>query len=253
MGRDGSFINRHWMAVVAAVLISLSLVLYTIHYLVFQDAHHIWIFLVSDIAFIPIEVLIVTLVFDQILEARERRQKMEKLNMVIGVFFSTLGTPLLRILSAHDPGLAGIRKELGVRDSWTEGDFARVRACMRDHDCTVAVGALDLHGLERLCVDGEDLLLRLLENPLILEHESFTTLLQALFHLAEELKARPEKHGLPATDVMHLSGDIRRVYSLLVLEWVDYMAYQKKNYPYLFSLAMRRNPFDENADVIVRK
>ena len=58
---------------------------------------------------------------------------------------------------------------------------------------------------------------------------------------------------LPATDVMHISGDIRRVYSRLVLEWVDYMEYQKKHYPYLFSLAMRMNPFDENMDVIIRK
>jgi hypothetical protein len=35
------------------------------------------------------------------------------------------------------------------------------------------------------------------------------------------------------------------------LEWLDYMRYLKKDYPYLFSLALRLNPFDEDALVAV--
>jgi hypothetical protein len=31
-----------------------------------------------------------------------------------------------------------------------------------------------------------------------------------------------------------------------------YMQHLKQNYPYLFSLAMRTNPFDANASAIVR-
>ena len=40
---------------------------------------------------------------------------------------------------------------------------------------------------------------------------------------------------------------MNRAYGLLVREWVMYMAYLKANYPYLFSLAARTNPFDRNA------
>jgi hypothetical protein len=57
---------------------------------------------------------------------------------------------------------------------------------------------------------------------------------------------------LPDTDRQHLAGDVKRVYNLLVHEWLNYMQHLKDNYPYLFSLAMRINPFDQDASVIVK-
>jgi hypothetical protein len=41
-------------------------------------------FFTGDLAFIPIEVLIVTLIIDQVLESWEKKRRMEKGNMVIG-------------------------------------------------------------------------------------------------------------------------------------------------------------------------
>ena len=41
------------------------------------------------------------------------------------------------------------------------------------------------------------------------------------------------------------------MFTQLILEWIRYMEYLKLHYPYLFSLAMRKNPFDESASVIV--
>ena len=90
-------------------------------------------------------------------------------------------------------------------------------------------------------------LVGLLENPSLLEHESFTELLQAVFHLHEELQNRKELVNLPQSDLNHLSHDIKRGYVLLVGQWLNYMKHLKSNYPYLFSLAMRTNPFDEKA------
>jgi len=39
--------------------------------------------------------------------------------------------------------------------------------------------------------------LRLLENPVLLEHESFTELLRSVFHLSEELEQRDDFGKLP--------------------------------------------------------
>jgi hypothetical protein len=50
---------------------------------------------------------------------------------------------------------------------------------------------------------------------------------------------------------MHLAGDIKRAYHPLVSEWLDYMKYLKSNYPFLFHLAMRTNPFDRAASITV--
>jgi len=99
--------------------------------------------------------------------------------------------------------------------------------------------------------DKLDFLLRLLENPNVLEHETFTSLLMAVFHLSEEIVARRNVSSLPEADLKHLAGDVNRVYGQLVDEWLRYMRYLRRNYPYLFSLAVRTNPFDESATAVV--
>jgi len=98
----------------------------------------------------------------------------------------------------------------------------------------------------------KDFLLRLLENQNLLEHESFTDVLWAVFHLAEELEARESLQGLPDADHKHLSSDVKRVYGQLALQWLKYMEHLKKSYPYLFSLSLRTNPFDRSATPIVQ-
>jgi hypothetical protein len=87
----------------------------------------------------------------------------------------------------------------------------------------------------------------------VFEHESFMDLILALNHLTEEMKARGDLSSLPPADINHLTSDVRRVYELLIHEWVKYMEYLKVHYPYLFSLAMRKNPFDESASVVVKQ
>ena len=70
--------------------------------------------------------------------------------------------------------------------------------------------------------------------------------------MTEELEKRKDFKKLPGSDIEHLAGDIKRAYVLIVNGWLDYMKYLKNNYPYLFSLAMRTNPFDETASLIVK-
>lgn len=188
---------------------------------------------------------------ESMIDERERRSRLEKLNMIIGVFFSEVGLSLLQIMSDRDPGIEEIRSALIVNNDWTDPDFAQARATLEKHTYNLDSCMVSLEDLYTLLKNNKGLLLSLLENPQLIEHESFTPVMQALYHLAEELRARDTLTCLPATDCAHLSGDINRVYRLLVLEWLTYMQYLKHAYPYLFSLAMRRNPFDRNAVVIV--
>ncbi|MFC1768026.1 hypothetical protein ACFLZ2_05760, partial [Candidatus Margulisiibacteriota bacterium] len=69
--------------------------------------------------------------------------------------------------------------------------------------------------------------------------------------MTEEMAHRHDVKELPESDYTHIEGDIERVYILLVHQWLDYMKHLKDNYPHLFSLAMRTNPFDQKASVIV--
>jgi hypothetical protein len=71
------------------------------------------------------------------------------------------------------------------------------------------------------------------------------------FVLTEELAYRSDTACLPSSDIGHLSRDVKRVYHLIVGEWLSYMRHLKKNYPFLFSLAMRINPMDRSACAVI--
>ena len=62
----------------------------SIHYSIFRDAHHIFIYMLGDIGFLFLDVLLVILFIEHILSRREKRSIMEKLNMVIGTSFPWL-------------------------------------------------------------------------------------------------------------------------------------------------------------------
>jgi hypothetical protein len=232
-------------------LVALSVLAYCIHFLIFRDPHHIFIFLLSDVAFVFIEVLLVSLIIHQILEQRERRIRLEKLNMVIGVFFSEIGTTLLSYFSSLDPNIEELEKILVFRHDWTDEEFDRVMERLESHTYTVRPDEVDLAKIQCYIVEKRGFLLAMMENPNLMEHERFTELLRSVFHLAEELKFRNALENLPREDIGHLARDIDRAYAMLVREWVAYMRHLKNNFPYFFSLAMRTNPFDRKASVVL--
>ena len=240
-----------WPILLGLSLVVLSILLYLIHFAIFRDGHHIFIYMVGDIAFVPIEVLLVTIIIHRLLSEREKRARLEKLNMVIGAFFSSVGTRLLTYFSDFDPELGSIRKQLIVTDDWSEQEFLSVSQRLKGYDYKIDIHRVALEDLRTFLVEKKDLLLRLLENPTLLEHESFTELLRAVFHLSDELENRDDVTKLPDTDYQHLANDMKRAYVLLAREWVDYVKYLKGNYPYLFSLCMRMNPFDLEASPLV--
>jgi hypothetical protein len=241
-----------WEFRFAAFLVALSVAIYLVSYVFFRNLHDIFLIGITSLAFLPISVLFVSLVIDRVLVMREKRAILEKLNMVIGAFFSEVGTDLLTYFSDFDPELDKIRKKLVVANDWSELEFLEVSRSLRGHDYKIDIKRINLERLRSFLVKKRNFLLRLLENPNLLEHESFTELLRAVFHLTEELEKRKDFKKLPSSDTEHLAGDIKRAYVLIVNGWLDYMKYLKNNYPYLFSLAMRTNPFDETASLIVK-
>lgn len=240
-----------WQIFLGLSLVVLSAVFYVIHFFIFRDSHHIFIYMIGDVAFVPIEVLLVTLIIHRLLGEREKRHRLEKLNMVIGTFFSEVGTRLVVYFSDFDPKLERIKDDLVITSEWSEKEFSTVSDRLKNYDYSVEIRKLDLETLRTFLKEKRDFLVRLLENPNLLEHESFTDLLRAVFHLTEELECREDVRSLPDTDSNHIAGDIRRAYVLLVHQWLDYMKYLKDNYPFLFSLAIRTNPFDQSASPIV--
>ena len=231
--------------------VALSGILFFVHYLIFRDVHHIFIYLLGDLAFLPLEVLLVVIIIERVLARREMQAKLEKLNMVVGAFFSELGNHLLQDLLKHFDNRLEMSKQLNVTGSWTKKDFQKAVAFAQHLKVEVDCRNMDLGALKAFLEDKREFLLTLLENPSLLEHDRFTDLLWAVTHLDEELAARPTLVDLPEKDLEHLAGDIRRLYDHLASEWLDYVQHLKAKYPFLFSLVLRTHPFQEHQSPII--
>jgi hypothetical protein len=241
-----------WQILFGTALIGLSAFVYILQIQIFKTPRDTFFYLFQDLAFVPISVLMVTVIIDQVLRIREKRALLKKMNMVIGAFFSDVGSDLLRLLSAFDTNYEDTRKMLVVTMEWSGSEFSSAEKSLRGYEYGIDSRNVDLAEVKNFLIGKRRFLLGLLENPNLLEHETFTDMLWAVFHFAEELNHRKDTKQLPASDLKHLSGDIRRAYVLLISEWLSYMKHLKNDYPYLFSLAVRTNPFNPEASVEVK-
>ena len=242
----------NWQVILALVLIFLSASFYLVSYRIFHEGRYIAMTILDDIGFAFFEVLLVTLIIHRLLSVREKKALLKKLNMVIGTFFSEVGTELIQKCAIFDSKAADIAIKLVVTNNWSEKEFAAVIIGLKKYDPALDYKRGDIEGLKSFLLAKRGFLLSLLENPNLLEHDSFTNLLWAAFHLTDELSRRKDLKSLTEVDRQHLCGDIKRTYNLIISEWLAYMKHLKSDYPYLFSLAIRTNPFDPNACVEIK-
>ena len=235
-----------WHYFFGTLLIAISTAIYFIYFLVFKDPLRLIGSFLGNLGFLPVEVLLVTLIIHRLLDEKEKRSILDKMDMVIGVFFSEVGIELLRKMVRFDRSSGQIHYNLLIKMGTAE-ELSATDNFFRQYQCSIDTRASSLGELRFFLSEKRDLLLRLMENPNLLEHETFTELLRAVIHVDEELKYRTDIENLSQADYRHLSEDLRRAYILLISQWIRYMKSLKRNYPYLFSLAFRVNPFNPDA------
>jgi len=146
--------GMRWQIILGLSLVVLSVIFYYLHYAIFRDAHHIFIYMIGDIAFVFIEVLLVTLIIHQLLSVREKRARLEKLNMVIGAFFSEIGAGLVTYFSDFDPKLERIKQELIVRPNWSEKEFSALSKRLKSYDYGVEIRKVELEYLRDFLIES---------------------------------------------------------------------------------------------------
>jgi len=238
-----------WQFRFALALIALSISIYGLHYTIFQDARSIFFYLIMDIAFLFLNVLIVALILNRLLEHRAKQVILNHLNMAIGTFFSEVGMDIIMQCISFDRNIDAVREKLAHPNTWKEPDYSKIRLNIVKHESGIDSTKGDLEVLKRMLIDKRPFLLSLLQNQNLLEHESFTDMLWATFHVTDELAHRKTTLNLSEADYKHLTGDIKRMYQLILVCWIDYLKHLARDYPYLYSLAIRTNPFDGQARV----
>jgi hypothetical protein len=244
-------VRPSWKICIGLVLVGLSLLLGTLHLAVFGNPRDLLFYLALDIVFVPVQVLLVTLIIERLLNERERQAMMKKLNMVIGAFMSEVGGALLRQVDSFCGEAPDLARSLAINDSWRKKEYLRALAFAEQYQAHLAPDATQLQELRGFLLARRPFVLSLLQNPNLLEHDRFTDLLWAICHLTEELEARADFTALPPSDHQHLQGDIRRANTLLIREWLSYMQHLQEDYPYIYSLSVRTNPFRPDASPVV--
>jgi hypothetical protein len=248
--------EKRWQTELAVTLVALAGLLYAARWFLFNSGtlhSEMLRFLLGDVGFLFIQVLLVSFVLDRMIRGRERDEMLVKLNMVIGAFFSEVGTDLLGQVARADARLIEVRDQLIPGFGWKPADYERARAAFVEHKPLIDLTSCDLERLDATLRGERSFLIGMLGNQNLLEHETFTELLWALTHVGEELAARPDLNQLPQADAAHIALDVKRAYTLLGTEWLRYQSHLQSQYPYLFSLAVRTNPLDPEADVTVKE
>jgi hypothetical protein len=242
----------NWQLFLIIFLLGLSACFYLLQIELFHRLEDTAFYFFQDLAFVPIQVLLVTLIINQVLAAREKKSTLKKLNMIIGVFYHEIGTPLLKFFYQLEPRAQEIKENLWVQEHWSKKQFAQSSRLFKRFKYQVEIRLDLLEEMRVFLMAKREIMLRLLENPNLQEHDAFTDMMLAVFHLHDELASREAFGELPENDLAHLSGDIKRAMQWVVSEWLLYLRHLQENYPYLYSLEVRKNPFDPGASPVIK-
>ena len=241
--------ERNWKIKFAIIMFILAVVIFLARYLIFGDGEEIIAYLWKHIGFIPIDILIVAFLLEGIMGKKEHEAILEKIDMLMGTFFSEIGNDLIAELSKVNANKINTENLKDIRN-WDDKDYDNKMKELKANgvDFKADIPKEDreefLNSIHAILVEKREFLVNLINNPNLLEKDEFSSLLLALLHLDEELSRRGEFSDIKDADFNHLNGDMKRVYSKLVYEWVYYLKYLNKYYPYMISLAIRTNPFD---------
>lgn len=234
------------------ILLAISLAIFSIKTVTIGDIAGSQKFLFNALGMLPLNLILMTFVFNKLIALHTKQSRLKKQEMLVNAFFSEFGNTLLKQIAKLDENRHELTACAGSTADW-EKDIEEIKEVFNSHRAKLIVTGDDFLKVMNALDSKHSFILTLLEHPALVQHERFTDLVWAMFHLEDELNHRPGFNALPKSDIAHLTGDIERVYTNLIIQWVDYMVYLRENYPYLYSLAIRTGPFSSVEDPIIHQ
>lgn len=250
--------HKRWKIKFSIIMVIAIIVIYGSNILVLKDPEHVISYIWTHLGFIPVDILVVAFLLDEIISKKEKEAMMEKLDMIMSTFFSELGNDLIKQLNAVNQYQADT-SYLETIKTWDDKDYENKLNEIKNINIPFKADVAPenreeyLTNIRNLLINKRDFIVGLLNNTNLLEKEEFSQLLNSILHLDEELEHRPDLSNISDVDFNHLNGDMQRIYNKLVHEWIYYLKYLNKHYPYMIALIIRTNPFDENADAYVKE
>ena len=250
--------HKKWKIKFSIIMIIAIIIIYGSNILILKDPEHVISYIWTHLGFIPVDILVVAFLLDEIISRKEKEAMMEKLDMIMSTFFAEIGNDLISQLSSVNQHKADTSYLENIKD-WTDKDYENRLKEIKNINIKFKADVAPenreayLTDMRELLISKRDFIVGLINNPNLLEKEEFSGLLNAILHLDEELEHRPDLSNISDVDFNHLNGDMQRIYNKLVHEWIYYLKYLNKHYPYMIALVIRTNPFDENASAYVKE
>lgn len=207
--------------------------------------HETAFLLLQDLIFLPIHVFLVTFLIDRIISRREKSERLSRMHVLINEFFAEAGEQLLHGLTGFIVNQDDAAPYFNLQQYTKEADFIKKAKSLSTKSIMLEADRGDLAHIYTLMTDKKENILRMLENEGILEHSAFTQMLWAVYHVLDELRNHGDLHTLTENDLQHLSVDLTRAYNHLLAQWLLYMNSLSSDYPYLYSLALRKKTFTD--------
>lgn len=220
--------------VISFILIALSSIMFFIHYLIFGQAINTAYYSLMNLCFIPINSLVVTIMLEKLIDYRAKKDRIEKINMLVGIFFTEVGGKLMHLIIDADKDAKNYITNFE--------DLNKIKKSLYEYDYKVDMNYIDLCTIKNILVEHSNLFVTLISNESILQHQIFTDLLMSVIHLRDEIIFMEKDNGLEL-NINHLENDVIRVYKNISIQWISYLEYLQKSYPFLYNNAIRVNPF----------
>ncbi|WP_084234734.1 hypothetical protein [Papillibacter cinnamivorans] len=225
------------------LLLCSSVIFFIIQTLLFHDVEHSLFLFFQDFIFLPIEVILVSFLIDRFISSREKTERRSKLHILMSEYFTEAGNDLILCLNRFVTEPETLHRIFALDTDWDDDAFCRAEESFLKADIRLDAGKENLAALQRTLLQKKRFLLTVFENPNTLEHTEFTDTALAIHHLLSELRQHDDLEHLSEENLSHLSSDMKRAYGLIVQAWISNMRHLRGAYPYLYSLAVRRNIF----------
>lgn len=200
--------------VISFILIALSSIMFFIHYLIFGQALNTAYYSLMNLCFIPINSLVVTIMLEKLIDYRAKKDRIEKINMLVGIFFTEVGGKLMHFIIDADKDAKNYITNFE--------DLNKIKKCLYEYNYKVDMKYIDLCAIKNILVEHNNLFVTLISNESILQHQIFTDLLMSVIHLRDEI-IFIEKDKDSGFNINHLENDVIRVYKNISIQWISYL------------------------------
>jgi branched-subunit amino acid transport protein len=231
------------------MLFLFSAVLYFFNFLLYGDAHHLVQTFTEELAFMPVYVLITAVFAERMLTKSEKAEMSRKTNALVGTFYNEIGYDMVVMLTKFDGNFETLRSRISIDSGWDSAKAKAAHKLAETHRYGAPEGIEDIRKIGELLSSRKDFMLIMMSNASLLEKDEFSELLLSVNHIHEALKAIDDISGMRTELVDHFHGDIEKAYRCLLGVLVSYLSFIKNEDPYLYMLAVEKNPFRRAAGI----